>query len=98
MELSAPVLLAVQFRFKLVGKEGHYILESERVFRPHLPSHCSGVTEIRHMALPAHELCVVQVSFKTVFSSWDRNGFSSISPSHCSGVTSMYHVALAARS
>jgi hypothetical protein len=56
MGLFAHALLAVQVTLNSVSNEGDFTLEVERVFRPHLPSHCSGVTEICHMAIPAHAL------------------------------------------
>jgi hypothetical protein len=56
MEIPAHVLRAVQVRLKSASNEGQLTLEDEKVFRPYLTSQCSGVTEIRHMALPANVL------------------------------------------
>jgi hypothetical protein len=43
------------------GNEGHFTIEAETVFRPYHPTHWFGVTEKRHMELPAHALQAVQV-------------------------------------
>jgi hypothetical protein len=41
---------------KSVSNDGHFILGAVTVFRPYLPLHFSGVTEIYHIALPADTL------------------------------------------
>jgi hypothetical protein len=56
----------VQVRLKSVSNEGHFTLEAETLLRSYLPLHCRGVTEIYHMALPAHALRAVQVTLKSV--------------------------------
>jgi hypothetical protein len=55
----AHALGAVQARLKSFGDEGYFSLEADRVIRPYLPLHCSGVTEICHMTLPTHALRAV---------------------------------------
>jgi hypothetical protein len=65
MALTAHELEAVQVTWTSVNNEGHFTLEAERVFRPYLPSHCSGVTEVCHMELPAHALRAVQARLKS---------------------------------
>jgi hypothetical protein len=56
----------MQVKLKTVSNEGHFILEAETVFPPYLPSHCSGATEMCHVALPAHALQSVQVRLSLV--------------------------------
>jgi hypothetical protein len=53
MALHTHALQLLQGWSKSVSNEGHFTLEAETVFSPYLPSHCSGVTEICHMAIPA---------------------------------------------
>jgi hypothetical protein len=48
--------------------EGHFTLQAETVFRPYLPSHCSGVGQIYHMAHTAHVLRAVYISLN-----WESN-------------------------
>jgi hypothetical protein len=59
--LPVHALLAVRVRLKPVCNEGHFIHVVETVSRPYLSSHCSGVTEISHMALTGDALCAVQL-------------------------------------
>jgi hypothetical protein len=66
MALSVHALQVRQVRLKSVSNQGHFTHEAERVFRLYLPSHWSGVTEIRHMVFPAHVLLAVQVRLKSV--------------------------------
>jgi hypothetical protein len=66
MALIAHALSAVQVTLKSVSNEGHFTLEAEIVFHTYLPSHCSEVTKIRHVALPVHALRAVQVRLKSV--------------------------------
>jgi hypothetical protein len=54
VELPAHALQIMQVRFMLVSNEGHFTLEAKTVFRPYVFSHWSWVTDICHMALPAH--------------------------------------------
>jgi hypothetical protein len=49
-----------------VSNEGHFTLEAERVLS-YLPLHCSRVTEICDVALPAHALQAVHVRLKSVY-------------------------------
>jgi hypothetical protein len=42
--LLAHAFCSVQVRLKSVGNEGHFTLEAETLFRPHLPYDSSGVT------------------------------------------------------
>jgi hypothetical protein len=68
-------------------------------FCPYLPSHCSEVTEICHMALTAHALEGVEVRLKSVGNEWhitleDEKVFRPYFPPHCSGVTEKCHEAL----
>jgi hypothetical protein len=49
---------------KLGRNEGHFTLDAEKDFRPYIQSHSSVVTEMCHMALPAHALRAVQVRLK----------------------------------
>jgi hypothetical protein len=51
MALLAYSLRSVEFRLKSVSNEVGFTLEAETVFRPYLPSHCCGVTEICHNAI-----------------------------------------------
>jgi hypothetical protein len=51
---------------KPVSNEWHFTLDGEAVFRSYLPSQYSVVTEICHMALPAHALQAWQVRLKSV--------------------------------
>jgi hypothetical protein len=55
----------VRVRFKIVSNEEHISLEAELVLIPYFPSHCSGVIEICHVALPAYALREVQVWLKS---------------------------------
>jgi hypothetical protein len=66
MALPVHVLHSVKVRLKSVSNEGHFTLAAETVFRPYLPAHSSGVTEICHMVHPAHALRAVQVWLKSV--------------------------------
>jgi hypothetical protein len=66
MALLAHALQAVQIRLNSVSNEGHFTLEAEKLFRPYLPSHCSGVNEICHMELLVHALGSAQVRLKSV--------------------------------
>jgi hypothetical protein len=66
VELPAHALLAVKVRLKSVSNKGHFTLGTERVFRSHLSSHCSGVSEICYMAPPGHSLRVMQVRLTSV--------------------------------
>jgi hypothetical protein len=43
--IFAFVVRAVQIKLKSVINDVHFTLEAETVFRPYLPSHCSGVNE-----------------------------------------------------
>jgi hypothetical protein len=65
MALPAHALRAVQVVLKSVGNEVCFTLEAETVFRPYLPSHCSCLNEISHMAPLAHALRAVQVRLKS---------------------------------
>jgi hypothetical protein len=64
MALLTHALEAVRVKLKSVSNERHFTLVAERVFRPYLPSHCIGLTEMRNMALPAHAVRPVQVRLK----------------------------------
>jgi hypothetical protein len=66
MAPSSHALLAVQDGLKSISNERDITLEAETVFRPYLPSHCSGVVEIGHMALSEHALPAVEVRLKSV--------------------------------
>jgi hypothetical protein len=66
MVFPAHTLRVVQVRLKAGSNEGHFTLQAETAFHPCLPSHCSGVTEICHMALSAHALRGLQVRLQTV--------------------------------
>jgi hypothetical protein len=54
--LTAHASPAVQVRLKSISIEGHFVLMAETAFRPYLPSHCSGVTEIYDTELRLHAL------------------------------------------
>jgi hypothetical protein len=56
----------MQVRLKSLINEGHFTREAKKVLHPFLPSHCSGVTEICHMALSAQVLSAVHVRLKSV--------------------------------
>jgi hypothetical protein len=45
-------------KLKSDSNEGRFILDAERLFHPYFFSHCSGIAEICHMALPADALRV----------------------------------------
>jgi hypothetical protein len=50
-----------------VTNERHFTLEAETVFRPYVASHCRGVTETSHVALPSHTPQTVHVLSKSIF-------------------------------
>jgi hypothetical protein len=66
MAFTAYALQPVEVMLKSISNEGQFTLEAETVCRPYLASHCSGVNEIRHIALPAHALRAVQVELKSI--------------------------------
>jgi hypothetical protein len=66
MDLLAHPLQAVQVTLKSVSNEGHFTPEAKTVFRPYIPSHCCGVTEMYNVAVHAHALPAVQVTLKSV--------------------------------
>jgi hypothetical protein len=70
MALPAHALHAAQCRLKSVRNEGQFTLEAETVFclyrPPPPPPTLRQVTDIYHIALPAHALCAMQVRFKSV--------------------------------
>jgi hypothetical protein len=49
-----------------VSNERHFALDSATIFRPYVVSHCSGVTKICEMALPAHVLKAGPVRLKSM--------------------------------
>jgi hypothetical protein len=92
MASTAHALQEVQVRLKSVGNEGQFTHKAETLFRPCLPSHCSGVTEIYNMPVTAHALRVVQsrvisVGNEGYFTLEDERVSRPYLPSHCSGVT-----------
>jgi hypothetical protein len=62
----AHALQTKQVRVKSVNNEGHCTLEPQTVFRPYLPSHCIGVTDISYISFRAHALQAVLVRLKLV--------------------------------
>jgi hypothetical protein len=89
----------VQVRSKSVSNEGRLTLEAQKVIRPCIPLHCSGVTETLHMAPPAHVLHAVQVRKKSVgneghFTLEAERVFRLYLPLQCNGVTEIYNMAL----
>jgi hypothetical protein len=56
MALPVHALQAIKVKLKPVCNEGHFTLEAETLFTHYLPWHYIGVTEICHMAHPAHAL------------------------------------------
>jgi hypothetical protein len=98
MAVPAHALPAVQVRLKSVRNEGPFTLEAETVFRPYLPSYCSGVTQVYNMELPTHALLALQVrliteSNKGHFILEAQTVFHPYIPSHCSAVTETCHMA-----
>jgi hypothetical protein len=82
-----------------IGNEGHFTLEDKTVFRTSISSHCSGLSERSHVALPAHALQAVIGRLKSVskeghFIVEAETVFRPYLMSHCSGVTETRHVAL----
>jgi hypothetical protein len=68
-------------------------------FSSHIPSNCCGVTEIWHVALPAHALQAEQVRLKSVineghFTLEAETVFRPYLPLHCSEETEIYYMAL----
>jgi hypothetical protein len=45
MVVAAHALQAMEVRLKSVSKEGHFSLQTEKIFRPYLPQDSSVVTE-----------------------------------------------------
>jgi hypothetical protein len=77
----------------------NFALEDERVFRPYLATHCSGVTEIQHIALPAHALHAVNVICKSFsneryFSRETQRVLRPYFAPNWTGVTEISHMAL----
>jgi hypothetical protein len=58
MTRPAPALHTVLVRYKSVTNKMHFTLQ-KKVSRTYVYSNCSGVTQIYHMALPAHALRAV---------------------------------------
>jgi hypothetical protein len=82
-----------------VSNEGLFTLQAKRIFRPYLATHSSGVTEICHVALPAHAIHSVKVRLKWVsnegqFTLEAQTVFRPYPPSHWSGVNQMCQMAL----
>jgi hypothetical protein len=101
MALPAHALEVVEVRLKSVNNEGHFTLQVETVFRPHLLSPCSGATEVCDMALHARALRAVQVRLKSVsnegrFSLEAETVFPPYLPSQCSALTEICHMAVTA--
>lgn len=59
-ELHSHALQAQLVWSKLVGNEGHLILQVQTVFCPFLDSHISAVTETSDMLLPTNALQALQ--------------------------------------
>jgi hypothetical protein len=81
--------------------KGTLLSRPKKLYSPFHPSHSSGVTEIRHMATPAHALQVLHVRLKSVsneghFTPEARTVFLSYLPRLCSGVTEICYMALPA--
>jgi hypothetical protein len=81
--------------------KGTLILRLKQFFRPYLPSHTSGVTNICYIALRAHALQSVQVRFKSVTNEGRLTHEAKIVirldlPSHFYGVTEICNEALTA--
>jgi hypothetical protein len=55
----------VQAWYKSGSIKGHFNREAERVFRPYLAFHCSGVAEELHVTLPPHAPKLVQYWLKS---------------------------------
>jgi hypothetical protein len=64
--LPSRALKSVQVWSKLTCNEEHFSLETERVSRPYLVYHSSGVTETPHVALSAHVVQSLQVWWNSV--------------------------------
>jgi hypothetical protein len=97
MALTAHALQAVKFRMKSVNNERHITSEAEIVLLLYLPSKCSGVTEICHVALHTHALRAVKVKLKSFsneghFPFEAETVFHPYLPSHCSVVNEVCHV------
>jgi hypothetical protein len=73
---------------------GHFAREVETVFRPYLASHCSGATEIKHLALLTHAVEAVQVLSKSHFARGTESVFRLYLAWLCSGVTETSHLTL----
>jgi hypothetical protein len=91
----------VEVRLKPVSNEGPFTLEAETVHSAYHPSHCSGETEICHMAVTAHALQAVHVRFMLLnndghFTLEAEILFCPYHPSHCSGETKFCSMALPA--
>jgi hypothetical protein len=54
MAFSTQALKGVSIWLKSVSNEGHLKREARTVFLPHLPTHCSGVTETSNVTLSTH--------------------------------------------
>jgi hypothetical protein len=101
MALPAHALREGQGRLKSKSNGGHFTIEDEKLFRPYLPSHCSGVTEICHLELPALALRAVNLMLKSVsnvghFTLETLRVFSPYLVSHWTGITKICHMALTA--
>jgi hypothetical protein len=66
--MAHPVhtLQPVKDTYKSDSNERYWTEEDEAVFRPYLPSNCSGVSETIHVVLHASALKAVQIRFKSV--------------------------------
>jgi hypothetical protein len=75
---------------KSVSKEGHFIPEAERGFRPYLPSHCSGLSEKYHVALIVHLLQVSRVEKQRDSHAADTGSLAGRQGSKCLGGSIKY--------
>jgi hypothetical protein len=91
MALTAHALKAGEVKLKSVSNEEHFTVDAKTVIHPLLPSHCSGVLQISHMAIAAHVLRAVQVRLNSVsngghFTLEAHTAFRPYLPEHFSGV------------
>jgi hypothetical protein len=99
MALPAHAVRAMQIRLNSVSNEGRFTLQAETIFRPILSTHCTAVTEIRHMSPNVNQLQAVHFRLKSVcneghFTLETQVVSCPYLPSHSCGLTEIYHVAI----